>query len=130
WRLGCAFLSLDALDQTAHVILPAWNTGRLGPKQLRAHCRKCPLAPTTDHPQTTSETTIFHQERSHAPRPAGQADSNLAASPRDCSTRHEARGFHRELFRWYWKRKSKAASRKPKVAAETIALIRQMAREN
>jgi putative transposase len=30
--------------------------------------------------------------------------------------------WHRELFRWYWKRKSKAASRKPKVAAETIAL--------
>ena len=30
----------------------------------------------------------------------------------------------------YWKRKSKVASRKPKVAAETIALIRQMAREN
>jgi len=38
--------------------------------------------------------------------------------------------WHRELFRWYWKRKSKATSRKPKVAAETIALIRQMAREN
>ncbi len=38
--------------------------------------------------------------------------------------------WHRELFRLYWKRKSKAASRKPKVAAETIALIRQMAKEN
>src|SRR5205085_9252231 len=38
--------------------------------------------------------------------------------------------WHRELFRWYWKRKSKAASRKPKVAAETITLIRQMATDN
>ena len=38
--------------------------------------------------------------------------------------------WHRELFRWYWKRKSKAASRKPKVAAETIALIREMATNN
>ncbi len=38
--------------------------------------------------------------------------------------------WHRELFRWYWKRKSKAPARKPKVAVETIALIRQMAREN
>jgi putative transposase len=36
----------------------------------------------------------------------------------------------RELFRLFWKRKSKAASHKPKVAAETIALIRQMATEN
>jgi len=38
--------------------------------------------------------------------------------------------WHRELFRWYWKRTSKAASRKPKVAAETIALIREMATNN
>src|SRR5437660_10351110 len=38
--------------------------------------------------------------------------------------------WHRELFRLYWKRKSKAASRKPKIAGETIALIRQMAKEN
>src|SRR5437870_2277164 len=38
--------------------------------------------------------------------------------------------WHRELFRLYWKHKSKAASRKPKVAAQTIALIRQMATEN
>jgi hypothetical protein len=33
--------------------------------------------------------------------------------------------WHRELFRWYWKRKSKAASHKPKVAEETIALRRR-----
>ncbi len=32
--------------------------------------------------------------------------------------------WHRELFRLYWKRKSKAHVHKPKVAAETIALIR------
>src|SRR5215472_15034330 len=31
--------------------------------------------------------------------------------------------WHRKLFRLYWKRKSKAPARKPKVAAETIALI-------
>jgi putative transposase len=38
--------------------------------------------------------------------------------------------WHRELFRLYWKRKSKAPARKPKVAEETITLIRQMAQEN
>ena len=38
--------------------------------------------------------------------------------------------WHRELFRWYWKRKSKASTHKPKVAAETIALIREMATNN
>ena len=38
--------------------------------------------------------------------------------------------WHQELFRLFWKRKSKASSHKPKVAAETIALIRAMARNN
>ena len=38
--------------------------------------------------------------------------------------------WHRELFRLYWKLKSKATSRKPKVAAETIALIQEMAKDN
>jgi hypothetical protein len=38
--------------------------------------------------------------------------------------------WHREFFRLYWKCKSKAASCKPKVAEDTIALIRQMAKDN
>jgi putative transposase len=38
--------------------------------------------------------------------------------------------WHRELFRLYWKHKSKAHARKPKVAEETIALIKQMAKDN
>jgi putative transposase len=38
--------------------------------------------------------------------------------------------WHRELVRLYWKRKSKATSHKPKIAEETIALIRQMAKNN
>ncbi len=38
--------------------------------------------------------------------------------------------WHRELFRLYWKRRSKASSHKPKVAAETIAMIREMAKAN
>ena len=38
--------------------------------------------------------------------------------------------WHRELFRLVWKHKSKTHAHKPKVASETIALIRQMATEN
>jgi len=38
--------------------------------------------------------------------------------------------WHRELFRLFWKCRSKAPTHKPKVAAETIALIRQMAKDN
>jgi len=38
--------------------------------------------------------------------------------------------WHRELFRLYWKHKSKTHAHQPKVAPETIALIRQMAQDN
>ena len=38
--------------------------------------------------------------------------------------------WHRHGFRLFWKRKSKAKSREPRVARETIALICQMARNN
>ena len=35
--------------------------------------------------------------------------------------------WHREMFRKYWRKKSQG---KPKIAAETIALIQRMAEEN
>jgi transposase InsO family protein len=38
--------------------------------------------------------------------------------------------WHSDLFRLYWKRKSKTKSRKPRIPQETINLIKQMAIEN
>jgi putative transposase len=38
--------------------------------------------------------------------------------------------WHRQGFRLYWKYKSRAAVSKPKIAAETVALIKEMARDN
>jgi putative transposase len=38
--------------------------------------------------------------------------------------------WHRGLFRLFWKRKSKADSRQPRVSPKTIALIKEMARNN
>jgi putative transposase len=38
--------------------------------------------------------------------------------------------WHRDLFRRYWRRKSKNKRRQPRIAPETIALIRKMAKEN
>ena len=38
--------------------------------------------------------------------------------------------WHRELFRFYWRRKSKSKQNQPKISTETIALIRKMAEEN
>jgi putative transposase len=38
--------------------------------------------------------------------------------------------WHRERFRLFWKHKSKADSRQPKLSLQTIALIKEMARSN
>ncbi len=38
--------------------------------------------------------------------------------------------WHRTCFRLFWKRKSRARSREPKIAAETITLIKEMAANN
>jgi putative transposase len=39
-------------------------------------------------------------------------------------------GWHRQAFRWYWRRRSKPISRKPKTPAETVAFIQAMAQNN
>jgi hypothetical protein len=38
--------------------------------------------------------------------------------------------WHRELYRFYWRRKSRREQNKPKISPETIELIRKMAKEN
>jgi putative transposase len=38
--------------------------------------------------------------------------------------------WHRQAFRWFWRRRSKTTSRKPKIAAETVALIKTMVLNN
>jgi len=38
--------------------------------------------------------------------------------------------WHRQGFKLYWKYKSRAASAKPKIPAETVALIKEMASNN
>ena len=38
--------------------------------------------------------------------------------------------WHRQGFQLYWKYKSRASLSKPKIAAETVALIKEMARDN
>jgi len=38
--------------------------------------------------------------------------------------------WHRQGFQLYWKYKSRAASTKPRISPETVALIKEMARDN
>ncbi|MGO8948391.1 MAG: hypothetical protein ACLQUY_12185 [Ktedonobacterales bacterium] len=39
-------------------------------------------------------------------------------------------GWHRQVFRWFWRRRSKPASTRPKIPAGTVALIQTMACDN
>ena len=38
--------------------------------------------------------------------------------------------WHRELYRLFWKHKSKADSRQPRISLETIALIKEVVKNN
>ena len=38
--------------------------------------------------------------------------------------------WHRDLLRFYWRRKSMTEKREPRISLETIELIKQMASEN
>jgi SAM-dependent methyltransferase len=70
---------LDSLDQTARDILAAGHPHRLWKKQIPAYRGKRAPTPTTHHTQAAGETASMHEHRSPAPRPAGQAGSDLAA---------------------------------------------------
>jgi hypothetical protein len=129
WLLGCALLSLYSLDQPTRDLFAAGHPHRSWQKQVRAHRGKRALTPTTHHAHATGETAYVHQDRSHL----------LVLLARLVRTWQQALiivqpetllRWHRELFRLYWKRKSKTHTHQPKVAVETIALIREMARNN
>jgi putative transposase len=55
---------------------------------------------------------------------AGWQDALLVVKP------DTLKKWHREGFRWYWRRKSKGKPRKPRISPEAIALIQKMALEN
>jgi len=121
WPLGCDLLSLYSLDETARDLLAAGHPHRSWPKQVRTDSEKCPLTRTSHHPQAPGEAAGMHEYGSGV-RTWQQA---LFIVQPDTLLR-----WHRELFRLYWKRRSKTPTLQPKVAAETIALIRQMAKDN
>ena len=122
--------SLCSLDQTAHFLIAAWNTRRSWQKQIGAHGGKCALTTTTHHPQAAGETASMHEDGSNAPRALGTGwfgHGNKRSS--SFNQIHCCVGIVSSSA-CIWKRRSKASSHKPKVAAETIALIREMATKN
>jgi hypothetical protein len=61
---------------------------------------------------------------------AARGCSGPGSRPSSLCSRRPCFGFHRELFRFFWKHKSKVDSRQPKISPETIALIKEMASKN
>jgi hypothetical protein len=118
-----------SLDQTAQFLITAWNPRRPWPKQVGAHSRNALLRQQlimlkrqVKRPVCTKTDRILLVLLARVVRAWKQA--LLIVQPETLLR------WHREAFRLYWKHKSKARAHKPKVATETIALIREMATKN
>jgi hypothetical protein len=99
-------------------------------RHLQHDLTSLPPLPSTYHPMPASQTTSVQEVRS-VPL--------VACCPRMIRIWRQTHfnvqlqtllRWHRELFRLFWKRKSKADARQPKLSPKTIALIKEMARIN
>ena len=63
-------------------------------------------------------------------RASGQDGSNLEAGAHHSFSQRRISRWHRQGFKLYWKYKSRVTSAKPKISAEIIALIKEMASNN
>src|SRR5713226_2525979 len=120
---------LRRLDKTGHHLSPAGDADRPCQKQVRTHGSKRTPASATYHPPSTVK------------RPACTKTDRmlLVLLARTVQTWKQALfivqpetllRWHRQGFRLFWKYTSRAAAPKPKRAAETVALIKEMARDN
>ena len=72
----------------------------------------------------------MHENRPDAPGAPGQDGAHLETSPVYRPARETRLRWQRQGFKIFWKYKSRAMSAIPKISAETIALIQEMARDN
>ena len=77
-------LSATLLIDATHCFIAAGNSCRSWKKQVRAHGRKRPSAPTTYYAQAASETTYMHEAGSAASRPTGKNGPDMETSALDC----------------------------------------------
>jgi hypothetical protein len=66
------------------------------------------------------------QNGSDAPRASGQDGSSMEASAHHSFRKTTLLRWHRQGFKLSWKYKSRGASAKPKIAGETISLVKEM----
>jgi hypothetical protein len=123
--------SLHRLDQIGHRHLsPGGDVDRSCQKQVRTRGRKCPPPTATRYSSSTGETTTLYQNGPDAPGAAGWGGQGPGNKPCSLTRKTTLPRWHRQGFKLYWKYKSRATSAKPKISAETVALIKEMARNN
>jgi hypothetical protein len=122
--------SLCPLDETAQFLITSWNSHRSWKKQGGACGGKRSLTRASHYPQASSETTNMHEDGSHPPRARSLERFGHGSKRFSLSSQRRFCGFHRELFRVFWKRKSKSHARKPRLSLEMISLIKQMSANN
>jgi hypothetical protein len=119
-----------SLVETALHLPSAWNDRRPCQREVRTACRKRHVTKASHHPASASQTTGLQEDR-EVPLGARCArmirtwkQTLLIVSPETLLR------WHRERFRLFWKHTSKADSRQPKISSQTIALIKEMAKNN
>ena len=130
FQLSRALRTCFALDQTSDDFPCARHARRSDQRQIRIAGGKRLVTTPTDHLASTNQTTCLPEDRPVAPGGSRQDGSVLETSALPCPGRRRCFGFHRELFRVFWKHKSRVHSRKPRLSLETITLIKEMAAHN
>jgi putative transposase len=72
----------------------------------------------------------MYQTRPNDPAASRKDGSGLETSPHHSFSKLTFLRWHCQGFKLSWRYTSRAAARKPKISAETVALIQEMARDN
>ena len=112
------------VDQTVDDSPCARDAHRSCSRKIGTPCGKRAVRTPTNYPASTDQATRLPEEGpgSWCFWPGWFWPGDRRSS--SFSRRHFLR-WHRELFRWFWKHKSKARASKPRLSPETISLIRR-----
>ncbi len=119
-----------SLDETALHLPFAWNDRRSCQREVPTACRKCVVTKASHHPASAGQTTGLQEDRSV---PLGARCARMIRTWKQALFIVQPETWlrwHRELFRLFWKPRSKADSRQPKISPETIALMKEMVKNN
>jgi hypothetical protein len=116
------------MDEASSYLAAARNLNGCCSRAVRTGRRACPLTATTHHASPTDQTANIYANGSHPAGASGKAvrtwrQARLIVQPETLLA------WHHQLFRLFWRHKSQAKSTQAKVAAETMALIKQLARD-